>query len=337
MDQAVIDGMNSKFWNEPCGTQLAKVLGIEDDSPASLQRFDEAFFATYPYLLPKIIRPDRLAGRDVLEIGLGYGSVSQQIAGAGARYTGLDIAAGAVRMANLRMQLHGFAGRALQGTALQLPFPSDSFDFVISIGCIHHTGNTQRCVDEIQRVLRPGGSAIIMVYNKFSFRHWNQWPWFTFKELLRTWGVLRSRAQATEAQRLASDANSAGSAAPETAFYSQRELRAMLAGFESVSLQKQNTDNLQVCYRTGVWSQRILRRLALLAGRLGSGLSQAAADRIRLIASLGNIIRIDGGSVALVLDRRCLLSSLGRAMGLDIYVEARKGAAQPAATFAEAA
>ncbi len=293
MDQAAIDKRNAEFWNDLCGSHLAQNLGITDHSAESLQRFDDAFFATYPYFLPEIIRPARLADQDVLEVGLGFGSLSQQIAKAGARYTGLDIAAGAVRMVNHRLAIQGRAGMAIQGSALEMPFPSESFDFVISIGCFHHTGNTQRCFDEARRVLRPGGTAIMMVYNKFSARQWIRWPFFTFKELLRAWGVLQSRERATDAQRLFADANLAGQAAPETAFLCQRELRQMLQGFEHVTLQKQNVDDIALPHR-----------------RLG-----------RLIG-----LNMPPRKIVLI-DRLRMLSTVGRVMGLDVYIEAKKAAA----------
>ena len=70
MNQSDIDRANARFWNELCGSGLARHLNITDHSPESLRRFDEAFFDFYPYLLP-LLRPERLAGRRVLEIGLG--------------------------------------------------------------------------------------------------------------------------------------------------------------------------------------------------------------------------------------------------------------------------
>lgn len=42
--------LNSKFWDELCGTNIAKVLGISDDSAESLHLFDKWFFDFYPYL-----------------------------------------------------------------------------------------------------------------------------------------------------------------------------------------------------------------------------------------------------------------------------------------------
>jgi len=274
LSQAEIDRMNSEFWNELCGTGLAKHLGLTDHSPASLARFDETFLAIYPYLLP-IIQPERMAGKDVLEIGLGYGTLGQKIVEGGACYSGLDIAPNAVRMMNLRMQIQGLAGAAQVGSALDMPFPDASFDFVVSIGCFHHTGNVQRCFDETWRVLRPHGIAVLMLYNKFSFRQWRGWPMQTAKELLRDWGFVNRQEQLDEQQRYAYDHNRAGTAAPEVVLVGKRQLRKMLSRFEHVSLQKQNADPLII------WG--------------------------KLLAT-----------------REKLLSTLGRWLGLDIYIEAKK-------------
>ena len=81
--QDEVSERNADFWDELCGTQLARQLGITDNSPASLQRFDAWYFDFYPYLAQHIPFHD-MHGRDVLEVGLGYGTVSQRIAEAGA-------------------------------------------------------------------------------------------------------------------------------------------------------------------------------------------------------------------------------------------------------------
>lgn len=41
MDQNEITQRNSEFWNELCGSQLAKSIGVTDSSPASLKKFDD--------------------------------------------------------------------------------------------------------------------------------------------------------------------------------------------------------------------------------------------------------------------------------------------------------
>ena len=43
---------------------------------------------------------------------------------------------------------------------------------VYSFGVIHHTPDTERAISEFYRVLRPGGRAIVMLYNRASLYYW---------------------------------------------------------------------------------------------------------------------------------------------------------------------
>ena len=52
--------------------------------------------------------------------------------------------------------------------AENLPFTDALFDYVYSFGVMHHAPDTQRCVEEAYRVLRPGGQALIMLYHRHS-------------------------------------------------------------------------------------------------------------------------------------------------------------------------
>jgi SAM-dependent methyltransferase len=232
--QAEVDRQNSSFWNELCGTTLARSLGILDFSRPSLERFDRYYLRIYPYLTG-YLRLEELRGKDVLEVGLGYGTVSQRIAQAGARYTGLDIAKGPVEVVNLRLAMYGLPGHAQTGSILEAPFRDESFDVVITIGCLHHTGNLQRAIDEVHRVLRPGGRALIMVYNALSYRRWLKWP-------RNTWQHWRNGVQgvASERERAAYDAGSEGNGAPETAFTSIDELTRMCRRFAACRISKEN-------------------------------------------------------------------------------------------------
>jgi ubiquinone/menaquinone biosynthesis C-methylase UbiE len=239
---ANIDQANAEFWNELCGSQLASTLGLSDHSPASLRKFDDAYFEMYPYLLP-FIGPERWKGKKVLEIGLGFGSLGQRIAEAGAEYYGLDIAENPVQMTNQRMELIGRPKLAKVGSAKSIPFPNETFDAVVSIGCLHHTGDLQRCLQEVERVLKPGGAALVMVYNKFSYREWSRRPWPTLRSAL-IGSRKRKLAGLENAARGEYDANSKGESAPETVITSKSELRRMFRGFESIRIQKQNCDHV---------------------------------------------------------------------------------------------
>src|SRR4051794_10759604 len=166
--QVEVDRENAAFWSELCGSGLARELGISGDEPEALERFDDHYFRFYPYLRGYVNRFD-LRGRSVLEIGLGYGTLGQYIAARGAVYHGLDIAPTPVEMMRHRLRLRGTADeeRVLQGSALDIPWPDETFDHVYSIGCLHHTGDRGRAVDEVRRVLRPGGVAVVMLYNRY--------------------------------------------------------------------------------------------------------------------------------------------------------------------------
>src|SRR6516225_6835891 len=118
LQQAHTDAENAQFWDELCGSQIARLLGITDASPASLKRFDDWYLAFYPYLFLHIPFDD-MKDKDVLEVGLGYGTVTQRLAEAGARLTGLDIAEGPVAMANSRLRQAGLTGSAYRGSILE--------------------------------------------------------------------------------------------------------------------------------------------------------------------------------------------------------------------------
>ena len=229
------DAANRAFWNELCGTSLARALGITDDSAASLERFDAQYFAMYPYL-DGYLDQAPLDGKQVLEIGLGYGTVSQRIAVAGASYVGVDIAEGPVAMVRHRLRLQALPGDVRAASALALPFADETFDRVVAIGCLHHTGDLPRALSEVARVLRQDGLATIMVYSAFSYRRWMFFTKATWRHLRNGWTV-----GASERERAAFDTSHDGSAAPETVFVSIRELRRMAAAhFGTITIHREN-------------------------------------------------------------------------------------------------
>ena len=73
----------------------AQLVGITDFSPRSLKRFDDWYFNYYPHLFLVHIPFTEMAGLDVLEVGLGYGTVSRRLAEWDSRFIGLDITPGA--------------------------------------------------------------------------------------------------------------------------------------------------------------------------------------------------------------------------------------------------
>jgi SAM-dependent methyltransferase len=127
---------------------------------------------------------DELRDKDVLEIGTGLGTHAQLMAPRCKSFTGIDLTETASDLTTRRLSLLGLPGRALRMDAEEMQFSSGSFDYVWSWGVIHHSADTRRILAEMRRVLRPGGSATVMVYH----RSW--WAYY-FSALLR--GLFRAQ------------------------------------------------------------------------------------------------------------------------------------------------
>jgi SAM-dependent methyltransferase len=244
MKQNNVSSENEKFWDELCGSQLAKVLNINDTSPHSLKKFDDWYFNFYPYLNDYIPFAD-LKCKDVLEVGLGYGTVSQKIAESGSNYKGLDIAAGPVDMVNHRLEQNGLSGAAVQASILEPPFEKNSFDVIVAIGCLHHTGNLKEAIKQCHQLLRNGGKLIFMVYYAYSYRRFIQAPIDTFNYLLSE--VLLGKRDVvsgtTTRHRAAYDVNKDGEGAPHTDWISKRSLKKMCYQFSTFDSRIENIDN----------------------------------------------------------------------------------------------
>lgn len=245
MAEVVEDNVSKKnvqFWDELCGSQLAKYLGIKDSSPASLQRFDEWYFNFYPYL-DQHIKFDSCEGKKVLDVGLGYGTVSQKLSESGAIYTGLDIAEGPVRMVNHRLAQSKLDGEAFQGSILEPPFENGSFDTIIAIGCLHHTGNLQLAIKKCLALLKPGGRLTFMVYYAYSYRRWFQAP---AASTIYMWQELKGKRDVVGAsktrQRAAYDKNVMGEGAPHTDWISKRSLTEFCNEFSQCNMCLENMD-----------------------------------------------------------------------------------------------
>jgi SAM-dependent methyltransferase len=87
----------------------------------------------------------------------------------GAYVTGVDLAEEAIRLAKENFALQNVNGdlRIMNGENLQ--FRDNTFDGVYAHGVLQYTADGERMIREIHRVLKPGGEAILMVYNRYSW------------------------------------------------------------------------------------------------------------------------------------------------------------------------
>jgi ubiquinone/menaquinone biosynthesis C-methylase UbiE len=83
------------------------------------------------------------------------------------RLVGVDLSPASIKQAESRLRLHSASTEVilLEAASEILPFDDHSFDHIHTSGVLHHTPDPPRILSELKRVLKPGGSINIMVYN----------------------------------------------------------------------------------------------------------------------------------------------------------------------------
>ncbi len=181
----------------------------------------------------------------VLEIGVGMGADYLEWLKAGAQATGIDMSAISLERARRRCESAGFLPDLRVADAEHLPFADESFDVVYSYGVMHHSPDTERCLQEAWRVLKPGGEARIMLYHH---------PSFTGAMLWLRFGALRGKSlRQTVYEHLES---------PGTKTYTQAEVASLMAGFENVVIRQVFSPGDLLLHRPSSRFQSPLYRLA---------------------------------------------------------------------------
>lgn len=110
-------------------------------------------------ILPLVVRHVAGAAR-VLDLGCGEGQIARlAVAGGAERVTGIDASAAQIAEARRR----GGGVTYVRGSATSLPLVSGWFDAVVSCLVLEHVEDLDGALDEVSRVLRPGGRFILFV------------------------------------------------------------------------------------------------------------------------------------------------------------------------------
>jgi len=255
---------NRAWWSAtPMRYNWRQEIAFPLHSAEYFSEVDARFFASARRYMPwrelpfdREIPYPQLAGLDVLEIGVGQGSHAGLIAPRARSFTGIDITEPAVAATSRRMQQLGLANaRILQIDAEEMSFPDGSFDYIWSWGVIHHSADTRRVLEQMHRVLRPGGRANVMVY------HRSVWKYYVFDGLLK--GLAQGRFLRG---RSLHDVNQAATDGAIARYYRKHEWRALSADLFRI-------DDFRV---TGLKVELI----PLPAGRLKDMLERALPDAL---------------------------------------------------------
>ncbi len=120
---------------------------------------------------PWYIRENDVRGKLVLEAGCGGGHLYTELALLGANVIGLDQTPNSLHHIKKLFAEYGMVPNLVIGNLEYLPFKDKAFDIITSMGVIHHTPNTQACLDHFARALKDKGRIHVMVYHKTSV--WN--------------------------------------------------------------------------------------------------------------------------------------------------------------------
>jgi len=115
-----------------------------------------------------VFKFENFKGKRVLEIGVGGGVDTAEFLRNGAEVVSVDFSELSVKNASQLFKEAGLNGNVLLSDAKLVPFKDSEFDAVYSYGVIHHIPGIEKVLEEIRRVLRPGGIFMGMVYNKDS-------------------------------------------------------------------------------------------------------------------------------------------------------------------------
>jgi 2-polyprenyl-3-methyl-5-hydroxy-6-metoxy-1,4-benzoquinol methylase len=158
---AIRDYWNAHIHDLEIATQPVGTSGF-------FQELEEYRFEKLGYL-PQLVAFSAYPAQQLLEVGCGIGIDLVRFARAGAIVTGIDLAEVSIDLARKNFAQNGLTGSLQIMNGEDMQFEDNSFDVVYAHGVVQYTADAQKMMHEIYRVLRPGGEAILMVYNRHSW------------------------------------------------------------------------------------------------------------------------------------------------------------------------
>ena len=111
---------------------------------------------------------NNFGGKLVLDLGCGAGIDSAEFARNGASVVSTDFTRTATKSTQSLLEEANLPAQVVQADATSLPFKKETFDCIYSFGVLHHIPDVDKAVVEINRVIKPGGQVMAMLYNKDS-------------------------------------------------------------------------------------------------------------------------------------------------------------------------
>ncbi len=218
-------------------------------------------YTEYAPWMPSVMGFNDFAGARLLEVGCGMGSDLLQFARGGAKCTGVDLTPRSVEISRHRFEVYGERGNFLLSDGERLPFKDESFDVVYSNGVLHHTPDTAGAVREVHRVLKPGGTAKVMLYHKNSLAYWG--------EIILRHGVVGGelvRGHTPEEIMSRRVEYSEHDARPLVKVYTQKQSRKLFEMFTEVKTEVEQMTRAELRFLSSLVPDNLFNRLSRSIG-----------------------------------------------------------------------
>lgn len=106
------------------------------------------------------------AGARAVDLATGTGDIAFGLAAAGANVVGVDVTPRMIELANVKKAANHDGPRFIVGDMTALPFGGDSFDLATAGYGLRNVPDLRAAIDEIHRVLKPGGTALSLDFNR---------------------------------------------------------------------------------------------------------------------------------------------------------------------------
>lgn len=244
---------------DPCGAEYDREheLGTRE----FFDQIEQHRYSEYAPWMPRLMGFDQFHGARLLEIGCGMGTDLLQFARGGARCVGIDLTPRSIEITRHRFALYDQRGVFVIADGEHLPFASESFEVVYSNGVLHHTPDTAGAIREVHRVLRPGGTAKVMLYHRHSLNYWFE---IILRRGLLGGEFLRGRSAEEIMSRVIEFSDH--DARPLVKVYSQKQASALFSQFIEVTVEVEQLTREELRFLGPLVSEKNFEKLSTKVG-----------------------------------------------------------------------
>ena len=214
-----------------------RVLVAQPHTPEWFAEIERTRYTRAPWLQAAISAAAK-SGQRVLDIGAGLGTDAARFAAAGADVSAVDLSAANVAVAEKQFDALGLTGKFLEWNGRTLPFADRTFDLVYS-NHLDEAPSHVSVVEEIYRVLKPGGCCIVVLRSERSLQYWWEDVW---KRAVSSGDISRQSIGGLLAETL--DDDDRGRCAVQ--LFAPRAARGLFHRFDAVSVEQHDVSAVTI-------------------------------------------------------------------------------------------